>query len=133
MKRRPGLRDEIQALEDLNLRGNLEDHVQPEVFYIDPKKGLAGLKKVLSLPALPRRIEGVDIAHLQGGETVASLVQFIDGLPFKHGYKRFRIRTVDGVDDFASMREVVSRRFRRLQQEGESFPDLLLIDGGLGQ
>lgn len=127
------LRDEIQALEDLNLRGNLEDHVQPEVFYIDPKKGLAGLKKVLSLPALPRRIEGVDIAHLQGGETVASLVQFIDGLPFKHGYKRFRIRTVDGVDDFASMREVVSRRFRRLQQEGESFPDLLLIDGGLGQ
>ena len=127
------LRDEIKALEDLNLRGNLEDHVQPEVFYIDPKKGLAGLKKVLNLPAVPRRIEGVDIAHLQGGETVASLVQFIDGLPFKHGYKRFRIRTVDGVDDFASMREVVSRRFRRLQQEGESYPDILLIDGGLGQ
>lgn len=127
------LRDEIKALEDLNLRGNLEDHVQPEVFYIDPKKGLAGLKKVLNLSAMPRRIEGVDIAHLHGGETVASLVQFIDGLPFKHGYKRFRIRTVDGVDDFASMREVVSRRFRRLQQEGESFPDILLIDGGLGQ
>ncbi|MBL8851987.1 MAG: excinuclease ABC subunit UvrC [Planctomycetaceae bacterium] len=127
------LRDEIKALETLNLRGNLEDHVQPEVFYIDPKKGLSGLKKVLNLPALPRRIEGVDIAHLHGGETVASLVQFIDGLPFKHGYKRFRIRTVQGVDDFASMREVVSRRFRRLQQEGESFPDILLVDGGLGQ
>jgi excinuclease ABC subunit C len=60
-------------------------------------------------------------------------VQFIDGLPFKHGYKRYRIRTVQGVDDFASMREVVSRRFRRLQQEGERFPDLLLIDGGKGQ
>lgn len=127
------LRDEIAALENLNLRGNLEDHVQPEVFYIDPKKGLAGLKKVLNLPQLPRRIEGVDIAHLHGGETVASLVQFIDGLPFKHGYKRFKIRTVEGVDDFASMREVVSRRFRRLQQEGESFPDILLVDGGLGQ
>ena len=127
------LRDEIKALENLNLRGNLEDHVQPEVFYIDPQKGLSGLKKILNLSSLPRRIEGVDIAHLHGGETVASLVQFIDGLPFKHGYKRFRIRSVDGVDDFASMREVVSRRFRRLQQEGESFPDILLVDGGLGQ
>lgn len=127
------IRDEIQALENLNLRGNLEDHAQPEVFYIDPKKGLQGLKKIFQLPELPRRIEGVDIAHLQGGETVASLVQFIDGLPFKHGYKRYKIRTVTGVDDFDSIREVVSRRIRRLQQEGESFPDILLIDGGKGQ
>lgn len=127
------IRDEIQALESMNLRGDLEAHAQPEVFYIDPKKGLAGLKQVFKLPELPRRIEGVDIAHLQGGETVASLVQFIDGLPFKHGYKRYKIRTVDGIDDFASMREVVSRRLRRLQQEGESFPDILLIDGGKGQ
>jgi excinuclease ABC subunit C len=127
------LRDEIQALENLNLRGNLEEHVQPEVFYIDPKKGLAGLKKIFNLPEVPRRIEGVDIAHLHGGETVASLVQFIDGLPFKHGYKRYKIRTVEGVDDFAAIREVVSRRLRRLQQEGEPFPDVLLIDGGKGQ
>tara|TARA_R110002111_G_scaffold203713_2_gene268550 strand:+ start:13603 stop:14979 length:1377 start_codon:yes stop_codon:yes gene_type:complete len=127
------LRDEIQLLESLHQRGNLEDHAQPEVFYIDPKKGMQGLKKVFQLPDLPRRIEGVDIAHLQGGETVASLVQFIDGLPFKHGYKRFKIRTVKGIDDFASIREVVSRRIRRLHQEGESFPDILLIDGGKGQ
>lgn len=127
------IRDEIQSLENLNLRGDLEEHAQPEVFYIDPKKGMAGLKQIFKLPELPRRIEGVDIAHLQGGETVASLVQFLDGLPFKHGYKRYKIRTVDGVDDFAAMREVVSRRLRRLQQEGESFPDILLIDGGKGQ
>ena len=127
------LRDEIQLLESLHERGNLEDHAQPEVFYIDPKKGMQGLKKVFQLPDLPRRIEGVDIAHLQGGETVASLVQFIDGLPFKHGYKRFKIRTVKGIDDYASIREVVSRRIRRLHQEGESFPDILLIDGGKGQ
>ncbi|MGE3317076.1 MAG: UvrB/UvrC motif-containing protein [Planctomycetaceae bacterium] len=127
------LRNQIQALENLNLRGNLSDHAQPEVFYIDPKKGMAGLKKQFGLTELPRRIEGVDIAHLQGGETVASLVQFLDGLPFKHGYKRYRIRTVEGVDDFASIREVVSRRFRRLQKEGESFPDLFLVDGGKGQ
>ncbi len=127
------LRDQIQALENLNLRGDLREHAQPEVFFIDPKRGLKGLQKIFNLPGLPRRIEGVDIAHLQGGETVASLVQFIDGLPFKHGYKRFKIRSVEGVDDFASLREVVSRRFRRLQQEGDPFPDLLLVDGGKGQ
>ena len=127
------IRDEIKALEDLHLRGDLEEHAQPEVFYIDPKKGLTGLRKTFRLPELPRVIEGVDIAHLQGGETVASLVQFIDGLPFKHGYKRYKIRTVEGVDDFASIHEVISRRFRRLAQEGERFPDILLIDGGKGQ
>lgn len=127
------LRDQIAALENLNLRGDLRDHVQPEVFPVDPKRGVKGLQKIFNLPQPPRRIEGVDIAHLQGGETVASLVQFLDGLPFKHGYKRYRIRTVEGVDDFAALREVISRRFRRLLQEGESFPDLLLVDGGKGQ
>ncbi len=127
------IRDEITALETLNLRGNLKDHEQPEVFPIDPKKGMRGLMKTLNLDKLPRRIEGIDIAHLQGGETVASLVSFLDGLPFKHGYKRFKIKSVDGVDDFGSIREVVSRRFSRLREEGESFPDLLLIDGGKGQ
>ncbi|MFO1022571.1 MAG: excinuclease ABC subunit UvrC [Planctomycetales bacterium] len=127
------IRDELNALEHIDLRGSLDKHAQPEVFPIDPRKGLLGLKKRLQLTDLPRRIEGVDIAHLQGGETVASLVQFVDGLPFKHGYKRFKIRTVQGVDDFASMREVITRHFSRLQSEGESFPDLLLIDGGKGQ
>jgi len=127
------LRDEIQALETLDRRGELDTHVQPEVFYIDPKKGLAGLKKVLHLTDAPRTIEGVDIAHLGGGETVASLVQFIDGLPFKPGYKRFKIRGVEGIDDFASIHEVVARRFKRLEDEGQTFPDLLLIDGGKGQ
>jgi excinuclease ABC subunit C len=127
------LRDEIRMLETLDQRGELDTHAQPEVFYIDPKKGLAGLKKVLKLAEAPRVIEGVDIAHLGGGETVASLVQFIDGLPFKPGYKRFKIRSVAGVDDFASIHEVVARRFQRLDAEGEAFPDLLLIDGGKGQ
>lgn len=127
------IRDEMTALETLNLRGNLKDHEQPEVFPIDPKKGMRGLMKTLNLDKLPRRIEGIDIAHLQGGETVASLVSFLDGLPFKHGYKRFKIKSVDGVDDFGSIREVVSRRFSRLREDGESFPDLLLIDGGKGQ
>ncbi len=129
------LRDAIKALEnvDQSLKSALENNLQPEAFYVDPKRGLHGLKKVFGLEKVPRRIEGMDIAHLQGGETVASLVQFIDGLPFKQGYKRFRIKSVEGVDDYASLREIVSRRFRRLQQEGEPFPDLLLIDGGKGQ
>jgi excinuclease ABC subunit C len=127
------IRDQLKLLENLSLRGNLDEHVQPEVFFVDPQKGLAGLQKIFKLAELPRRIEGVDIAHLGGDETVASLVQFIDGLPFKHGYKRFRIRGVEGIDDFASIREVVSRRLSRLSREGESFPDILLIDGGIGQ
>lgn len=127
------LRDEIRLLERLDERGELEEDVQPEVFYVDPKKGLAGLQKVLKLPEMPRVIEGVDIAHLGGNETVASLVQFIDGLPFKPGYRRYRIRDVQGIDDFASIREVVARRFGRLEQAGEAFPDILLIDGGKGQ
>ncbi|HUG19322.1 MAG TPA: excinuclease ABC subunit UvrC [Planctomycetaceae bacterium] len=127
------LRDEITALENIHLRGDLEQHAQPEVFYTDPKKGVASLKKMFQLDKPPRRIEGVDIAHLQGGETVASLVQFIDGLPFKHGYKRYRIKTIDGVDDYGAIREVVSRRIRRLKKEGEPLPDILLIDGGKGQ
>lgn len=127
------LRDEINMLERLDERGELDTHVQPEVFYIDPKKGLAGLQKVLKLDKQPRVIEGVDIAHLGGNETVASLVQFIDGLPFKPGYRRYKIQNVAGVDDFRSIHEVVSRRFRRLSDSQESFPDLLLIDGGKGQ
>jgi excinuclease ABC subunit C len=127
------LRDDMQALRNLSLRGEVDKDVQPEVFQIDPKKGLVGLRKVLGLERVPRVIEGVDIAHLGGQDTVASLVRFIDGLPFKPGYRRYRIHSVEGVDDFASIREVVARRFRRLTDEEEVFPDMLLIDGGKGQ
>lgn len=127
------LRDEITMLERLDERGELETHAQPEVFYVDPKKGLAGLRKVLGLAETPRTIEGVDIAHLGGSDTVASLVQFLDGLPFKPGYRRYKIRGVDGVDDFRSIHEVVARRFKRLSDSSEVFPDILLIDGGKGQ
>jgi excinuclease ABC subunit C len=127
------LRDEIEMLESLDKRGDLETHAQPEVFYIDPKKGLKGLRKILKLQETPRTIEGIDIAHLAGGQTVASLVQFIDGLPFKPGYRRYKIRDVAGVDDFRSIHEVVRRRYRRLREQGDVFPDMLLIDGGRGQ
>jgi excinuclease ABC subunit C len=132
------LRDEISMLESLRERGEIDKHEQPEVFYIDPKKGLAGLQKILKLDVQPRNIEGVDIAHLGGNETVASLVQFLDGLPFKPGYRRFRIRDVEGVDDYASIREVVARRFGKLRDDAYYtrdgvFPDILLVDGGKGQ
>jgi excinuclease ABC subunit C len=127
------LRDELKALRNLNLRGDLAKHAQPEVFYVDPRKGLKGLKKVLQLESTPRRIDGVDIAHLGGTETVGSLVTFIDGLPFKPGYRRYKIRSVAGIDDFASIREVVSRRIHGLRERDEPFPDIFLIDGGKGQ
>ena len=127
------LRDEIQALESLDDRGELETHVQPEVFPIDPKKGLAGLQKVLHLAKQPRTIVGVDIAHLGGEDMVASVVQFIDGLPFKPGYRRLKIRTVEGINDTGSICEAVARHFSRLQEEAEPLPDILLVDGGKGQ
>ena len=127
------LRDEIHMLETLDRRGDLDTHAQPEVFYVDPQKGLAGLQKVLHLERTPRTIEGVDIAHLGGDQTVASLVQFLDGLPFKPGYRRYKIRGVAGIDDVRSIHEVVARRYHRLAEESELFPDILLIDGGKGQ
>lgn len=127
------LRDDIHALENLGLRGDVDRNTQPEVFVLEPRKGLVGLRKVLGLQATPRVIEGVDIAHLGGNETVASLVTFIDGLPFKPAYRRYRIKSVEGVDDFASIREVVTRRCRRFLRDEEVRPDILLIDGGKGQ
>src|SRR5271166_935538 len=91
------------------------------------------LQEALSLPELPKRIECFDISHIQGAETVASMVVWEDGKMKKSDYRKFIIRTVEGVDDFASMREVVTRRYKRLQQEEKQMPSLVLIDGGLGQ
>jgi excinuclease ABC subunit C len=91
------------------------------------------LQEALTLPELPKRVECFDISHIQGAETVASMVVWEDGRMKKSDYRKFIIRTVEGVDDFASMREVVSRRYKRLQQEEKPMPSLVLIDGGLGQ
>ena len=91
------------------------------------------LQEVIGLPDLPKRIECFDISHIQGAETVASMVVWEDGKMKKSDYRKFIIRTVEGVDDFASMREVVTRRYKRLQDEQKAMPSLVLIDGGLGQ
>jgi len=127
------LRDTLKALRSLKNRGSIDDGLEPGILHIDPKDGVSGLKEALSLPHEPRRIEGIDIAHLHGTETVGSLVSFVDGLPSREGYRRFKIKSVEGVDDFASIREVVTRRYARLRDEGRALPDFVLIDGGLGQ
>ena len=127
------LRDQLQAMESLQKRGLVHEHVQPEVFYVDPSEGLAKLGELLGMETPPRSIEGVDIAHLGGGETAGSLVCFIDGRPFKDGYRRYKIRTAEAGDDYAAIREVVGRRYQRAGMDEELFPDVILIDGGKGQ
>ena len=91
------------------------------------------LQDDLQLKAPPRRIEAFDISHLGGTNTVASMVCFLDAKPKKSEYRKFKIKTVDGIDDFAAMREVVHRRYLRVKKEKGSLPDLILIDGGKGQ
>ena len=91
------------------------------------------LQDALTLEELPRRIECFDISHIQGAETVASMVVWEDGAMKKSDYRKFQVKTVTGVDDFASMREVIQRRYKRLQEDKKPFPSLVLIDGGLGQ
>jgi excinuclease ABC subunit C len=91
------------------------------------------LQGALNLQELPRRIESFDISHIQGADTVASMVVWQDGRMRKSDYRKFIIRGVEGVDDFASMREAVSRRYKRLLEENKPLPSLILIDGGVGQ
>jgi excinuclease ABC subunit C len=96
-------------------------------------QSLKALQRDLRLPVPPRRIECFDISNIQGTDTVASLVVFSDGKPKKSEYRKFKIRTVDGPNDFASMQEVVERRYTRLLQEKGMLPDLIIVDGGRGQ
>lgn len=99
---------------------------------VEPE-ALSLLQQELNLPWLPRRVEGFDISNTGGEETIGSLVVFIDALPEKKDYRRYRVRSVSGPDDIASLKEVLERRYRRLMEEGGSKPDLVLIDGGKGQ
>ncbi len=127
------IRDRLKAIQSLALSGDVMEDIQPEVFYIDPRQGLEKLAELLELEVPPRCMECMDIAHLHGEATVGSLVCFIDGKPFKNGYRRFKIGTVEGVDDYAAIREVISRRYRYAAEGEELYPDVILIDGGLGQ
>jgi excinuclease ABC subunit C len=127
------LRDRIGLIERLERRGEPDEDVQPEVFAAEPTEALVKLQKILNTPNSIRIIEGIDIANIGGKEAVGSLVKFIDGRPFKAGYRRFRIKTVEGSDDYAMIAEVVKRRYKYALRGEELWPDLILIDGGLGQ
>ncbi len=98
-----------------------------------PREVLLALQSLLELPTIPNRIEGTDISIFQGSEAVGSLVVFDRGVPRRSEYRRFRIRTVPGTNDFAMIAEVVRRRYLRRSAEGEPLPDLLVVDGGAGQ
>ncbi|HZY70488.1 MAG TPA: excinuclease ABC subunit UvrC [Thermoplasmata archaeon] len=108
-------------------------HVEQVVVKRPPREVLVALQNLLQLPTLPNRIEGIDISIFQGYEAVGSLVVFQGGAAAKDEYRRFRIRTVEGTNDFAMIGEVVRRRYARRLREEEILPDLLLIDGGRGQ
>ena len=126
------LRDEMRAIGALADRGDVDEHIQPELFQLDPAAGLERLAELLGLEGV-RIVEGVDIAHIMGQESVGSLVCFIDGRPFKNGYRRFRIREIEGIDDYAMIGEVLRRRYQRAGEHEELFPDVILVDGGQGQ
>ena len=132
------LRDQIDAIEKLSERETRRrgegQAWQPEVtvFASDPAAALRSLQRALGLESPIRCMEAIDIAHLNGRDTVGSKVCFIDGRPFRDGYRRYRIRTAAN-DDYQSMREVVSRRYRDAGQGYELYPDVILIDGGRGQ
>lgn len=132
------LRDQIRAIEKLDDRqkkvGGVDENWQPEVtvFTGDPTAALRSLQRTLEMEQPIRCMEAIDIAHLAGGETVGSKVCFIDGRPFKDGYRRYRVRDA-GNDDYRSIGEVVSRRYREAGEGQELYPDVILIDGGLGQ
>ncbi|MGD0540419.1 MAG: excinuclease ABC subunit UvrC [Tepidisphaeraceae bacterium] len=129
------LRDEIKALTALGQRAGKgeQEYWQPEAFVTDPREGIEKLQELLSLAEPPRIVEGIDIAHLQGGEMVGSKVCFIDGVPFKDAYRRYKIKHGQGNNDYLSIQEVVRRRYREAGASNELFPDVILIDGGLGQ
>lgn len=119
------------AVEFLQKKSNLEERKRHNIF-----SALETLQKTLNLSKLPNRMECYDISHLFGEESVASMVVFENGMPKKKEYRKFKIKTVVGIDDFASMYEVLTRRIKRYQENDESFnkmPDLIVIDGGKGQ
>ncbi|GAB4279922.1 MAG: excinuclease ABC subunit UvrC [Opitutales bacterium] len=127
------LRDIIDALEDTLRLQSSRKFTRANTPMDDADAGIVALKESLQLESLPRYIECFDISHISGSFVVASMVCFFDGMPQKKQYRRYKIRSFEGNDDYRSMEEVVGRRYRRLHEEGKPLPDLILIDGGRGQ
>jgi len=126
-----GQKKAMLALVETNARNSFDQRFR--VLKPSSKAIQAALQDALQLPEAPRRIECFDISHIQGTDKVASMVVWEDGRMKKSDYRKFIIRTVEGNDDFASMREVITRRYSRLRDEGTPLPGLVLVDGGLGQ
>jgi excinuclease ABC subunit C len=126
-----GAKHAFLELVEKNARHSFEQRFR--VLKPSSKAIVDALEQALGLPEAPRRIESFDISHLQGSDTVASMVVWEEGRMKKSDYRKFIIRGEWGNDDFASMRETVERRYRRLQEEKKAFPGLILIDGGIGQ
>ncbi|MHC4712507.1 MAG: UvrB/UvrC motif-containing protein [Planctomycetota bacterium] len=126
-------RDELRALEGLSKRGLFADYRSAGALDFDPRRGLEELAAVMRLEQPPRLMEGVDVATISGSDSVGSVVTFADGRPYKNGYRKYRIKEVRGMDDFAMIREIVRRRYTRLKDEESLLPDFLLVDGGPGQ
>ena len=127
-------RGDKRSLVDLVCQNAKQSYDQRFRVLIPTQNAIAkSLQDSLTLPELPTRIECFDISHIQGAETVASMVVWENGAMKKADYRKFQVKTVTGVDDFASMREIVQRRYSRLLAENKPFPSLILIDGGLGQ
>lgn len=128
------LRDNVEGLEHMAERVRYAEVRPGKVAErLEASSGVTALQTALGLARPPHHIECFDISHLFGKQTVASMVCFMGGAPHKGHYRRFRVKTVAGIDDFASMAEVVARRARALKEEGAPLPDLFLIDGGKGQ
>lgn len=128
-----GIRMRLMAMCIMNAKIILDEYRSRISKRSKPPLALALLQKSLALKNLPRRIDCFDISNLQGSDSVASMVVFIEGRPRKSEYKRFRIRSVQGSDDYSSMREVIRRRYTRVMAEGGRMPDLIMVDGGKGQ
>ncbi len=126
------IRDQIQQIKGLERKGTLDDVDSLRVPPQDPSEALEALRQTLDLDFVPRTVHATDIASLSGREAAGSVVTFVDGKPFKDGYRRYRIKSVEGVDDYGMMNEVIRRRYIRLQEEEQPFPHIHLLDGGRG-
>ncbi len=127
------IRDKINALNSINERLDIF-YYNTNVFALtklNPIKSLEAIKEMFSLDAIPKIIDGIDISNISGKYATGSIVRFVNGYPDKSGYRRYKIKTIDCINDISMMGEVVTRRFTRLVRENSALPDILLLDGGL--
>ena len=128
------IRDQIKALTHIAEKVTLREIDEKNVLeQTQTTRALTEIKSQLNLPRPPMVIEAFDISNIQGTDAVASMVQFQAGKPQKSGYRKFKIKSVEGPNDFAMMAEVITRRYKKLSEKKEKFPDLILVDGGKGQ